>query len=166
MAEGIDEKERWTLRFLYAPSDHHRNRDTYLWGKTRLVKGLFLLDRHLQDEFGIDTGFNFAPHKYGPYAPEIERVLSSLERAGLVSVEEDERRGEGPGKVTRIALTQPRGIEEAQRHWETISKEIQDRIKWMKHRHVTKSIHKLLSFVYNEYPEMTINSEIKDDVLG
>ena len=59
-------------------------------GKTKLVKLLFLIDRELSKK-GVNI-FNepFKKYYYGPYNPEIEKVLNNLESKGLIEIAVEE----------------------------------------------------------------------------
>ncbi|GEM_PF-999697 len=55
-------------------------------GKTKLVKLLFLIDRELSRKGESIFKEPFKKYYYGPYNPEIEKVLDSLETKGLIEI--------------------------------------------------------------------------------
>ena len=126
------------------------------------MKAVFLLDRHLKEEFGRETGFDFRPHKYGPYADELWQTVLDLSEKGLLVIVEGE---EPEQSVEKIQLTN-RGTDIARQLWRDTASEVREMVTWLKYRHISQSLHSLLSFVYNEYPSMATNSEIADDYLA
>ncbi|MFC6723447.1 hypothetical protein ACFQE1_03385 [Halobium palmae] len=118
------------------------------------MKGLFLVDRKLEEEFGDQTDLNFQPDRYGPLDPKVYDAIESLEEDGLISREEST-----DYDGTEFALTDS-GRSRGQELFEQLQEDRQELISWIKGRHVLQSLSKLLSFVYNQYPKMAENSEL------
>ena len=164
--------------------------DDSIGGITRLQKFLFLLEK----EFGLEAsgaGFSFTAYKAGPYSSKLYDDLELLENLGKLesSVEGeatdaeaaevelldfDELMGndsdEGPGAADafeerRFSLTES-GLGHVR---ELIGsgdfEPVEDAIRKMKSKYGSHSLNDLLFYVYNKYPEMTTESEIKDKVL-
>lgn len=160
-------------------------------GITRLQKLLFLL----QEESHVTPsgdGFQFEAYKAGPYSAKLYDDLEFLENLGLVQSEItaeatppeaaeidklsfDELMGTEDGlddsatsdsyEERRYTLTDL-GVERVQ----TMLKNPEiapavDGIRRVKSRFGKYSLNDLLHYVYTKYPEMTVESEIKDQVL-
>ena len=160
-------------------------------GITRLQKFLFLLENENYIE-KIDDGYQFKPYKARPYSPTLYDDLEFLENLGLIKAEpsgvateeeeadmdftfeelmDDEELTDDEIKTPdlydekRFNLT-PKGLAKVKSLLE--SKEynpIVDRIKKIKSKFGHYSLNDLLYYVYTKYPDMTTESEIKDQVL-
>jgi len=151
--ETLSDREKWILRLLYAPVKN--DADKSIEGRTRLVKGLFLIERMFDDEFTEfeGTGFSFRAYKYGPFDQSIYTSLERLENDGLVK---EETMPEYKGDVIRLTDA---GEVLAREAYEELSSEMQTQVSWIKERHVQQPVAQLLNFVYNKYPETAKNSE-------
>ena len=151
-ASEVGDRPQWILRLLYAPV-----RGTVgvpIVGATRLMKACFLLDRKLDEEVGAETDFQFRPDKYGPLDPKVYDAIEVLEEDHLIRQKESVKY-EG----TEYLLTEM-GERCGEELFMELSTEEQELITWIKGKHVLNSLSKLLSFVYNQYPEMAENSEL------
>lgn len=155
----IKKRSEWILRLLYAPDRHGRNKQP-LFGKTRLMKATFLLHRKLEEHFNgdIQTGFDFRPDKYGPLDPDVYSAVSLLENQGDIEVL-DEEDHDDKYDLVKYKLTQD-GAKRAATLYEDLSPEKQELVDWVKAQHAMKPLGELLSFVYDNYPEMTTKSEL------
>jgi len=79
--------------------------DGKLVGKTRLQKTVYLLQAA-----GIDLGFDFEYHYYGPYSEEISENMEFSEYSGHLTV--DEEFGYNSVPYTVFSLKEPPGIDE------------------------------------------------------
>lgn len=149
----LSEREKWVLRLLYAPQK--RGQETSIEGRTRLVKGLFLIDRMLSNKFPdfYGTGFEFRPYKYGPFDQSIYEAVEQLEERGLVTKEPSP---EYSGNEFNLTV---RGETVSKKAFEELPPKYKKEISWIKGKHVQKPVGQLLSFVYNQYPEMAQQSE-------
>lgn len=154
MTDTLSEQQKWILRLLYAPQAEQRK--TSIGGRTRLVKGLFLVDRMFEEEFGKTTDFEFEAYKYGPFDKSVYHELDQLIASGLVEVRET-----GRYQADNIVLTKE-GIEVAREAFEVLTPEEQKLISWIKGKHIQQPVDQLLSFVYNQYPEMADETERPD----
>lgn len=161
-------------------------------GVTRIQKFLFLLER----EFGVvphEDGFDFIPYKAGPYSPKLYDDLELLENLGLVQsqaigeaalsevdigsltfgdlVGGDEEMAEGPCTTDRFEERRYRLTEKGKAKVDELLKEptLQascEGIRAIKSKFNCYSLNDILCYVYDRYPDMTVESEIKDRVLG
>ena len=160
-------------------------------GITRLQKLLYLL----QEEGRVapsGDGFEFEAYKAGPYSAKLYDDLEFLENLGLVQSEItaeatapeaseidklnfDELVGTGDGlddsttsdsyEERRYALTD-QGVEHVQNMLrDPEMAPVIDGIRKIKSRFGNYSLNDLLYYVYTKYPEMTVESEIRDQVL-
>lgn len=158
--EGLDhtEAERLVLLSIYAPGSPSREHDTWIDGRTRLMKAAFLAKQKFEEELSESLNVPFVAGKYGPFSKQVLDAIESLEREGLLEVEELEEAGRH--KLTRD------GVAVARTYWDQLPEEHQELLSWIKRRHVAQSLDRLLSFVYKRYPHMTGNSEIADEYLA
>lgn len=149
----VGDRAEWILRLLYAPVKG--NTALPIVGVTRLMKGCFLMDRRLEEEIGRRTDFEFRPDKYGPLDPLVYDTVEQLERENLLA-----RRESQDYNGTEFALTDD-GKREGRNLFDALSDSEQGLLMWIKGKHVLNSLPKLLSFVYNQYPQMAKNSKLK-----
>lgn len=151
-SKTLGDRPEWILRLLYAPAEG--NVAAPIVGTTRLMKGCFLIHKKLESELGMKTDFKFHPDRYGPLDPKVYDSIERLEKQGLVAISES-REYSG----TEYTLT-PDGKSEARVLYNDLPGEAQELLSWLKSKHILSPLPKLLSFVYNQYPETTKNSEI------
>ncbi len=166
-----------------------------LGGVTRLQKFLYLLQRE-EDVLPSGEGFEFTAYKAGPYSSRLYDDIEFLENLGLIESEvaaeatepeaaeadltfeelidddEDEeppRASEGPAdryEERRFRLT-AKGRERVQQLLEKKSgSAAAQAVRRIKSRYGSYSLTDLLRYVYTKYPEMAVESEIKEHVLG
>lgn len=153
---GADKREAWVLRLLYAPNENGDSCPIY--GKTRMVKGMFLLQRKLKENFETEAGFQFRADRYGPFDPGVYDTLEGLEKSDKIrTLTESEHNAKYNG--IQYSLT-PKGEKEAERLFNLLSSEKQELVKWVKYKQLMRSLGALLSYVYMEYPKMTTESEL------
>jgi len=146
-------QRKWILLLLYAPQSEGRER--VIRGKTRLVKGIFLVEQMFSEKFPEfeGTGFAFEAYKYGPFDEGIYHTLETLESESLVHI-----RPTGDDKGDIIRLTEE-GEKTAEGYWQQLPPEQKKHLSWIKGKHVNQPVAQLLSFVYNRYPDMARNSK-------
>lgn len=164
-------------------------------GITRLQKLLFLFEREFEPKSEIlSAHFAFEPYKAGPYSSKMYDELEFLENLGLIESEvigqtteaeaeeidklnfEDLISSEEPNNTPRsmsdsyvernFKLTEAgkSKIEELVKSGEY--EPFIDGIRKVKSKFGKISLNDLLYYVYTNYPEMTVESEIKDRVLS
>jgi uncharacterized protein YwgA len=153
----VRDRGEWIMRLLYVP-DANGRQNAPLFGKTRLQKAAFLLARKLSEEFEVETGFDFRPDKYGPFDPGIYDAVTLLENQDFLAVDDPHEHGKKYDLV-RYQLTD-KGIREAESLFNELPEGQQELVRWVKNKHAMKRLGRLLTYVYNEYPEMTVESEL------
>lgn len=155
--KDIANRADWIMCLLHAPDRYDRvNRPLY--GRTRLMKAAFLLHRNLEDNLDRETGFNFQPDKYGPFDKGVYDAVTFLENQSyLVKTEPEDHSANY--EMVKYQLTE-KGGKEAKRMFESLSEAERELVKWVKNKHALKKLGRLLTYVYDEYPEMTVNSEL------
>lgn len=148
----LGDRPEWILRILYAPARGVTGKP--IVGTTRLMKACFLVQRTLDSEFDISTDFEFHPNDYGPLDEKVYKAVEVLEEDNLIRTRESERYN-----GTEYSLTES-GEREAKVLFKDLDQPVQDHLEWIKSRHVLKSLPQLLSFVYNQYPEMASESKL------
>ena len=148
--------EDWILALLAYGSGR-------VWGKTRLQKALFILDR-LEEKYGADfVPAEFKPHVYGPFSPDAAEALKRLEERGLIKITYREGAFEEP-----VALIEAAN-DEALRRGEAVLEKLKaytawDDIEARMSFALRAPLPELLWYVYDLWPEYTENSLIKGKV--
>lgn len=145
MKNNMTTGEVTILSFLLG-GEGRRKYNAPVGGKTRLVKELFILEK----AYGVETGYDFIPYYFGPFAPEIYRDLASLRALELIKIE--------PGvSGDDISLT-PRGVNLANEVSTELPKSIPDRIAKCKEKYNSISLNELIDYVYKHWPKYTDRS--------
>lgn len=123
---------------------------------------MFLLHRNLKSEFGINTGFDFKPYKYGPFDQAVYEALEDLELKKLIeSVSSDEH--DSLRDQPKYVVTE-KGEEYASDIWSQLTPQQQNLLRWVRYKQAERPLGSLLSYVYRNYPDMTTESEISDRI--
>lgn len=147
------DRTKWILRLLYAPDKQGDSKPIY--GRTRLMKACFLLDRKLEEEFRIETDFEFTEGKFGPFDKGVYVAVEYLEQNGFVDIREKQ---DDDGNETQGFYLSERGEEQAERLFTELDSDLRNMVAWIKYRHAMRPLGQLLNFVYNQYPNMTTES--------
>jgi hypothetical protein len=156
-------------------------------GVTRLNKLLFLLEKEADETY---KGFEFIPYKMGPYSSQINPVLEFLTnfpspQAPLVELKvgsvksgtnveqthyidelassEDKSAELDKYNTATFSLTD-QGAKLAEEIWRAAPAELKQSIEKVKRKYTSLTLKDLLRYVYSAYPEMTVKSEIKDQL--
>ncbi|MUV57781.1 type II toxin-antitoxin system antitoxin SocA domain-containing protein [Halogeometricum sp. CBA1124] len=146
---------------MYTPNDDGVPQPIY--GRTRIMKAMFLVQRKLKEEFGEDAGFDFEAYKYGPFDKGVYDALEDLIQKKLIHkipAEDDS----SPRDEPRYELTE-KGQEEAKRLYEQLDMEKKRLLRWVRYQQAERPLGSLLSYVYRKYPDMAAESEISDRVI-
>lgn len=152
----LSERQEWVLRLLYTPDETGVSEP--IFGRTRMMKALFLLHRKLEESFDSGAGFEFRAYKYGPFDSGVYTALESLELESLIEITPPNRHMSNRDEP-KYSLT-PDGREIAQELYEELSSEEIALLKWVKYKQASRDLGSLLNFVYTQYPNMTDESEI------
>lgn len=123
------------------------------FSRVQIQKALFLLDRNI-GELTDGPHFDFKPYHYGPFDPEVYRVLEELERVNLVAVSRD------PTKPSPTYALTPAGLAKGREKLDRLEQRVQDFIRSTVHFVRTVSFTDLVRAIYREYPEMAENSVV------
>lgn len=118
----------------------------------RIQKLIFLIEKEAADYVG-GPHFNFQPYLYGPCDQAVFDELNALQRDGHVEIHRSRRRayaltssGHKSGK--EILLTLPRSVRD---YFESCA-------QWV----LSLSFGRLLSAIYQKYPDMAVNSVVPE----
>lgn len=129
-------------------------------GVTRFMKYLFLADQvHIFKKQNLIIPWK--PYDYGPYWNEFNTFLTSLSHEKLLT--ETEQTTINGHKTTKISIT-TKGRVYFRKLLNNYSNE-SNALKDLLSNHNRSSLTKLMKFVYEHYPEFTINSKIKERIL-
>lgn len=177
------EKTDLILVLLYSKGQSGKTNEPIV-GITRLMKLLFLLNK--EQDF---TQFNFEPYKMGPYSSDVYPELDFLqnfpspEQPFVVSKNVNENQtaitpenlriieemSEQDDAVTADEINKPfalsdLGAKVAAELWNGLSNDNRNKIERIKSQFGSLTLKDLLRYVYKTYPDMTVNSEIKDQL--
>ena len=129
-------------------------------GFTRFMKYLFLVcETKIFDKNKL--AIHWESHHYGPYWRGFD---SSVDRLASENLLEMEKQSTPSGNATTRFLITTRG----RQHFRELSKKYENElgdITELIHTHRKSPLPVLLKFVYEQYPEYTTNSKIKNEVL-
>jgi len=124
-----------------------------VWGRTYIQKFIYLFNREVMHE----EEFSFNYFRFGPYCEDINPILENLKDSDLVI--ENERKTKGHTKAFTYTITEE-GKKTAQKILDTeLPSEIKEKLVEYTDRFVDFTPTELLEYVYEEYPEVTVNSE-------
>ena len=157
-------------------------------GITRLMKLLFLL--HKEENF--ESPFSFQPYKMGPFSSEVYPELEFLQsfpkpdaplinaRMGSmtdlsvnpeqlklvddIAILDDEDYLFAASEVNKEFSLSQIGEKVASQLWNDLDTTQSGAIEKIKKQYGGLTLRNLLRHVYSEYPDMTVNSEIKDQL--
>ena len=134
-------------------------------GLTRLQMTVFLVERVLN--IGM---FVFEPRKYGPWSHELERTIEGLEHRGLLrtSIASPDLAsvlfGESPVRVYEASQDLIRNGEDAFRKLERSDAARALYLRRLVRAALSVPLSYLIAYIYSNYPEMTIKSNISKKV--
>lgn len=177
------EKTDLLLLLLYSKGQSGKINEPIV-GITRLMKLLFLLKK--EQDF---NQFEFEAYKMGPFSsdvypeleflqnfptPETPFVLSKnhIDPQALATPENIriiEEASEQESTLTSDEINKPfalseLGIKVAEELWQEAGRDNQIKIEKIKSQFGALTLKELLRYVYKTYPDMTVNSEIKDQI--
>lgn len=120
----------------------------------QVQKIFFLIDRNLPASIGGQK-FNFQPYDYGPFDPDVYRELETLERQGLVRI--DQLIGGGKRVYSLTPNGYKVGVEILGGLQPQVSQYIRELTSWI----VSQSFSTLVGTIYRLYPDMKVNSVFK-----
>lgn len=143
---NVGDRREWLLALLYTPVDGAYAQS--IQGRTRLMKGAFLLSMKLEEELGIETDFDFRRDKHGPLDPLVFTATEQLqENSKLEIVPVPNNHGGDYYQLTE------EGEEEAKAVWERLDEKEQEILQYVKNRHLQQPLAQILNYVYRQYPE-------------
>ena len=125
----------------------------YVNGRVQFQKLLFLLEKN----YHINTGYDFIPFKFGPYCQVIQKDIQHLADYGYIEHEEVEKAG---GEILHRYQITDHG---EQYLLENDFGDIYDQvIQDLCYDFKNYSLRQLVEYVYENYPEYTAHSQIKE----
>ena len=126
-----------------------------VFGRTRFQKLIFLTQKAIPKPL-----YNFIPHNYGPYCPEVQQDIRILKEKGWLVEEPKELEEE---RITYTYKITPKGVEviNSLRNDAQFKDQVEttlDKCKEIKDEFLFLPLKELIHYVYNEYPEYTGNS--------
>lgn len=119
------------------------------FSRVQMQKALFLLDRNIPDLTG-GPHFNFKPHFYGPFDPDVYRALEALARRGCLTI--------SPGQPSPTYSLTPPGLDRGLSELAKLEQGAQGYVREVVNFVRTVSFQQLVSSIYHAYPEMAESS--------
>jgi DNA-binding PadR family transcriptional regulator len=143
----------WLLAFLAAgPSTRAIPR--WPMDPVRIQKGMFLLAQSGPSE--ARDVYEFEPYNYGPCSFPLYRDLDTLEDQGLIKGTVQ------PGHTWKEYELTPAGVEQARSAVPGLSEQDLAQVRQIYQFVVSRSFRRLLSDVYQQYPEYAENSVVTE----
>ena len=141
-------------------------------GVTKLQKLLFLIEQETEffEEYSDDVAFNFAPYKMGPFSDEVYSELefllqlSAIESEPLEKSSDPNQSDRGLGNSKFYITSKGRKI--AAQLVKLLEPEYEDELKELVMEYNSMQLKELLRYVYSEYPDYAVESEIQDEVFS
>lgn len=125
----------------------------YVNGRVQFQKLIFLLENNYQ----IDTGYNFIPFKFGPYCQVVQQDIQHLSEYGYIEHEEVEKPG---GEILhRYQITEYGEQYLLENDFGDIYDQV---IQDLCYDFKNYSVRQLIEYVYENYPDYTTHSQIKE----
>ena len=164
------------LLLLSAPTRWSQAQDR-INGITRLEKLLFLIEKECLHDTAVGEPFKFVAYHYGPYSREVYEAVELLEEAELVResrafTDSDLDRAEEllySDMTTEISyerqfLLTDKGKIVAEYLAESYP-QLQEKIERIKDQYGGLTLQNLIFHVYNQYPDYTERSVIRDKIM-
>ena len=144
----ITERQAVLLATIY----YHQNMVQKPAMVTVAMKSAFLL----QQEAGLNLGYEFIPYKYGPFSKEVYKDIEELEKNLLVERVKPKK---------DIEIIEIRLIEEF-RDWtekiiDSLPENIKETVKTYIEKYGKMELNELLDYIYAKYPEHAVKSKRK-----
>lgn len=151
----------------------------YLAGITRLEKLIFVAERETPVASWLTEVADFRSHKFGPFSSKIYNAVDTLAAAGLIvdsdrSAKNDEDQWESinvvfGSDVDPYVERTFRLTERGDRYYQAVKGmlpgDAESVLKSFKDRFAGLPLRQLVRYVYEQYPQFTDKSEIRDRIL-
>lgn len=167
------------ILLLGAPGATERDRGR-VEGITRLEKLLFLLEMETDAATWLKEKADFSADNFGPFSAKAYQEIETLTSYGLItdsatlsesaedSWESEHIIGETqaePYATRNFALTK-KGERYYRKLLELLPAEAEPVVSELKRRFGSIPLRRLIRYVYQRYPDFTVNSIIRDEILG
>lgn len=138
-----------------------------VWGKTRLQKLLVLIAKETEIPSLVPGFYQHYAYNFGPFDHIVDHDVTQLCGAGVVRVEAPKSSSRSDRSVDAVFALTARGEKFAN----ALARSPEGR-KVLEHLHCIAAkyarmpLPELIKYVYTTYPELTVKSKIRDEVLG
>ena len=138
------------LLLLYVPGKTGQPNES-IFGRTRLQKEIFLVQRKLRELYQIKGLYYYRPYFHGPFSREVYNDFDWLELEGKTR----KKTGRLPdGSAYEIFELTAKGIEEARaKTQDPLLEKIHDVVMEVKRNYNTKNLSTLVNEIHASYPE-------------
>jgi len=193
MSTSVNNRKDVLLLLLYSPGNAIEPNEPIV-GKTRFVKMIFLFKKEALPHFrrgteiSEETFYEFFPWTFGPFSTQVYDdlnffMLRNFVQSSLTAEESlPESAAEWEEWLIRTGVAEPRdeldsyeeeefaltqkGVAFAALLYSSLSPSQQKLLRDFKARLQKAPLRAMLKYVYEKYPEFTIRSKIKEEVLG
>jgi hypothetical protein len=180
MANELANLEVDDLIVLLLGTPSRRGLQNRLAGITRLEKLIFLLENETDLDQLLSEKPDFEPYNFGPFSKKVYDAVDTLAAAELIddssnsAAPEDEaweaQQVIGPeaadsSSVRTFSLT-ARGNKYYNSLIQDIPEALREQLVHFKEAFAAIPLRQLVRYVYERYPAFTVNSLIRDDILG
>ena len=138
--------------------NYNKTNDGKIMLSTNLQKFVFIFLNEYDANFEMGL-VGYQPNNYGPYSFEVQDMVRLLHKIGMVNISDEL-------KYTSYSIT-PKGNEMFEnlcknKEYIHMNSYIMGMIEFFNERNTKE----LLQYVYKNYPDFTVESDILDDVMG
>lgn len=138
-----------------------------IWGKTRLQKLLVIVAKETDIPRVVPEFYHHYAYNYGPFDHLVNHDVAQLCGAGVVRVEAPMPSSRTDRSVDAVFELTTRGEKFANalaRSQE--GKKVLEQLEGVAAKYARMPLPELVKYVYSAYPELTVKSKIRDEVLG
>lgn len=125
-----------------------------IYGKTFVQKFFFLLEKEIFPNMNL----NYIPYHYGPFSRTLDNMVKSLKIKRLITEDVSVTNGDNLCRIFRLTSDGVKKINDL-----SLTKEEKEKIQRFASKFKNCSPSRILKYVYQKYPNMTINSVLLKD---
>lgn len=138
-----------------------------IWGKTRLQKLLVLVAKETEIPRLVPEFYQHYAYNFGPFDHLVSHDVAQLCDAGVIRIDAPKARSESERSVDAVFDLTSRGVKFADALARSAEgKDVLAQLQQIAAKYARMPLPELIKYVYTQYPELTVKSKIRDEVLG
>jgi uncharacterized protein len=138
-----------------------------VWGKTRLQKLLVVIAKETEIPSLVPGFYQHYAYNFGPFDHLVDHDVTQLCGAGVVRVEAPKSSSRTDRRVDAVFALTARGEKFANALARSPEgKKVLEHLQRIAAKYARMPLPELIRYVYTTYPEFTVKSKIRDEVLG